>query len=284
MLRRSEYKLLNQMLDAAMDGDFHETQFDESELSKLQTKLYQYLNQNAISEEKLNEEKIRIEELVTNISHQVKTPLTNIMMYSELLEESARDDQQEYVSQIYNQSVKLNELMQALVKMSRLETGIFAFEQKTDSLAGVAEEAIRGNISKATGKHIVIRKMWDASNDSTIMACLDKKWAVEAVSNIIDNAIKYSPENSEIEVDMLEHEMFAGIKITDHGIGISEDESPRVFSRFYRSSRVHDEEGIGVGLFLARQIVEEQGGYIKLKSEVGNGSSFEIYFPNRRQM
>ena len=77
------------------------------------------------------------------------------------------------------------------MKMSRLETGIFAFEQKTDSLAEVAEEAIRGNISKATGKHIVIRKMWDASNDSTILVCIDKKWAVEAVSNIIDNAIKY---------------------------------------------------------------------------------------------
>ncbi|MCR5145050.1 MAG: HAMP domain-containing histidine kinase [Lachnospiraceae bacterium] len=281
MLRRSEYKLLNQMLDEAISGEFEEYKFDESELSKLQTKLYQYLNQQTIAAEKVSEEKSRIEELVTNISHQVKTPLTNIMMYSELLEESARDDQQEYVSQIYNQSRKLNELMQALVKVSRLETGIFVFEQRTDSLAEVAEEAIRGNISKATGKHIVIRKMWDASDDSTILACIDKKWAIEAASNIIDNAIKYSPENSEIEVDMLEHEMFAGIKITDHGIGISEHESPKVFSRFYRSSSVHDEKGIGVGLFLARQIVEEQGGYIRLKSELGKGSCFEIYFPKR---
>lgn len=281
MLRRSEYKLLNQMLDAAMDGDFHETRFDESELSKLQTKLYQYLNQQTVAAEKVGEEKSRIEELVTNIFHQVKTPLTNIMMYSELLKESVRDEQQEYVSQIYNQSVKLNELMQALVKMSRLETGIFAFEQKTESLAEVAEEAVSGMNSSAQGKNIVIRKMWNASNDSTIRACIDKKWAIEAVSNIIDNAIKYSPENSEIEVEIFEHELFAGIRITDHGIGISEEESPRIFSRFYRSSRVHDEEGIGVGLFLARQIVEEQGGYIKLKSEVGKGSSFEIYFPKR---
>lgn len=281
MLRRSEYKLLNQMLDEAISGTFEEQKFDESELSKLQTKLYQYLNQQTVAAEKVGEEKARIEELVTDISHQVKTPMTNIMIYSELLEESARGNQQEYVSQIYNQSKKLNELMQALVKMSRLETGIFAFEQKQNPLAKVAEEAVRGMNSSAQGKNIVIKKMWDDSKAQSIMACLDKKWAVEAVSNIIDNAIKYSLENSSIEVEVVEHEMFAGIKITDHGIGISEDESPRVFSRFYRSSRVHEEKGIGVGLFLARQIVEDQGGYIRLKSELGKGSCFEIYFPKR---
>ena len=118
MFSRSEYRLLNKMLDDAISGEFEESTFDESELSKLQTKLMRYLSSSSMSERKLQEEKQRIEELITNISHQTKTPLTNIMMYSQLLEESATEGPAaEYAAEISLQSRKLNELIQALVKM-----------------------------------------------------------------------------------------------------------------------------------------------------------------------
>ena len=97
---------------------------------------------------------------------------------------------------------------------------------------------------------------------------------------MIDNAIKYSGENTVINLKVTTYEMFSCISVEDHGIGIEEEEIPKLFARFYRSREVRDNEGIGVGLYLARQIVEEQGGYIKVKSTPGKGSTFELFFPN----
>ena len=109
---------------------------------------------------------------------------------------------------------------------------------------------------------------------------LDEKWVVEAVYNILDNAIKYLPGGTTIYIEAFSYELFSGIRIRDEGIGVTEEEIPLLFGRFYRGRNVHDIEGIGVGLFLAREIVEGNGGYIKVNSELGKGTIFEICFPN----
>ena len=103
---------------------------------------------------------------------------------------------------------------------------------------------------------------------------------MEAVYNILDNAIKYSERETTIYVEVFSYELFSGIRIRDEGIGVSEEEIPLLFGRFYRGKQVHDTEGIGVGLFLAREIVEGNGGYIKVKSEPGKGTTLEVCFPN----
>ena len=276
MLKSTEYKLLNKMLDDAISGEFAESSFDESELSKLQSKLMRYLTSSSMSEKKLREEKENIEELITNISHQTKTPLTNIMMYSELLGEKAEGELNEYADEIYLQSKKLEELITALVKMSRLETGIFRLQPEDSALMTVLKRARDQALPKAKLKNIEL--ILDESRDAA--ACLDLKWTTEAVFNIIDNAIKYSGEGTSINLRINTFEMFSCISIEDHGIGIEEEEIPKLFARFYRSRQVSDNEGIGVGLYLARQLVEEQGGYIKVKSAPGKGSTFELFFPN----
>ena len=121
MFRRKEYEILNQMLDAAIDGTFEETCFDESELSKFQSKLMRYLSSSSMSKRKMEEEKDRLKELITNISHQTKTPLTNILMYTELLKESSAGSREEaYADEIYTHAKKLESLIGALIKMSRL--------------------------------------------------------------------------------------------------------------------------------------------------------------------
>ena len=281
------------MLDDAISGDFAETNFDESELSKLQSKLMRYLTTCSMSQKKLREEKNNIEELVTNISHQTKTPLTNILMYSELLEEAIKDGpEKEYVDEIKLQSKKLDELIKALVKMSRLETGILQLQKEKTSLQNVLQNAVEQASAKAKTRNIELfvpqtngigetskKNGTSPLNNSAPICLLDIKWATEAVFNVLDNAIKYSPENSKITISLFCYEMFCGIRISDQGIGIAEEEIPKVFSRFYRGKAVHDKEGIGVGLYLARQIVEDHGGYIKVTSAVGKGSSFDICFP-----
>ena len=276
MFRYTEYNLLNKMLDDAISGEFEEKNFDESELSKLQSKLMRYLTTSSISEKKLREEKENIEELITNISHQTKTPLTNIMMYSELLGEKADGELKEYAEEIHSQSRKLEDLITALVKMSRLETGIFRLQPETNSLMTVLKRAYDQALPKAKLKNIELI----LSEGTDAKANIDLKWTTEAVFNIIDNAIKYSGEGTSIKLKINTFEMFSSISVEDHGIGIGEEEIPKLFARFYRSRQVSDNEGIGVGLYLARQLAEEQGGYIKVKSAPGKGSTFELFFPN----
>ena len=277
MFRRKEYEILNQMLDAAIDGTFEENCFDESELSKLQSKLMRYLSSSSMSERKVKEEKDRLKELVTNISHQTKTPLTNILMYSELLKESAFGSEEEsYADEIYKHAKKLESLMGALVKMSRLEIGVFQYEKAVASYSGIIDQASNQARAKAKDKEINIQ----IDSDKDYQVLLDEKWVVEAVYNILDNAIKYSASGTTIFIEVFSYELFSGIRIRDEGIGVAEEEIPLLFGRFYRGEKAHDIEGIGVGLFLAREIVEGNGGYIKVRSELGKGTTFEICFPN----
>lgn len=277
MFRRKEYEILNKMLDAAIDGTFEENCFDESELSKLQSKLMRYLSSSSMSERKIKEEKDSLKELITNISHQAKTPLTNILMYTELLKESAAGSREEaYTDEIYTHSKKLESLIEALIKMSRLEIGVFQYEKTLVSYSGIIDKASNQVRAKAVNKEINIQ----IDSDMDYQVNLDEKWVVEAVCNILDNAIKYSAMGTTIHIEAFSYELFSGIRIRDEGMGIAEEEIPLLFGRFYRGKRVHDIEGIGIGLFLAREIVEGNDGYIKVKSELGKGTTFELCFPN----
>ncbi|MDE6708580.1 MAG: ATP-binding protein [Oscillospiraceae bacterium] len=111
------------------------------------------------------------------------------------------------------------------------------------------------------------------------IAVFDRKWTQEALFNILDNAVKYSPENSKIQITVKSFEMFVSIEVSDSGIGISEEELPRIFRRFYRGQNVREQNGVGIGLYLSRQIVEEQGGYIQVESKIGKGSVFKLFLP-----
>ncbi len=274
--KQSEYEKLNQMLDDAIAGRFEDILYDESELSKLQTKWKQYLSMQKQDARRLEQERKNLRELITNISHQTKTPLANILLYAQLLEEQTKDETgRQYADQIVQSSKKLEQLLEALVKMSRLETGIFTYHVKKQRLGTLVEQIAAEGIPKAKQKHIQILTQKEIEAE----AVFDLKWSSEAAYNILDNAIKYAPEKSRIWISLLQYEMFSGIEICDEGSGIPEDELPRIFMRFYRGKNAQKEEGIGVGLFLARQITEGQNGYIQVISKPGEGSRFQIFYP-----
>ncbi|MCR5122297.1 MAG: sensor histidine kinase, partial [Ruminococcus sp.] len=128
---------------------------------------------------------------------------------------------------------------------------------------------------KAESKKIVIKYTRESHT-----AKFDSKWTREALFNILDNAVKYSPEKSSIAVDVQMYEMFVCISVSDNGIGIAEDELPRIFGRFYRGQNVREQSGVGIGLYLSRRIIEEQGGYITVESVPGKGSVFRIFLPS----
>lgn len=278
--RLSQKKLLQrigQMLDDARDGTFQPKDMDESMLSSVENSMKRFLQDSIISEENLQEQKGRIQTLISDISHQTVTPLSNIMIYSQLLEEELADSPQEQkVQAIRGQAEKLDFLLKSLVKTSRLETGIIKTAPKECDLGQLMESVVGQARQKAACKEL------DLSFEKPTAPCTakcDPKWTREACFNIVENAIKYTDPGGSVKISIRLYQMFARIDIEDTGIGIAEEEIPKVFGRFYRSAQASEKEGVGLGLYLAREIVESEGGYIKVTSKSGQGSCFSIFLP-----
>lgn len=270
---------LEDMLDAAIDGSFTEHTFDESRLSALENRFAKYLAASETSYKNTAAEKNSIKELISDISHQTKTPIANILLYSELLgEQNLPGEAKQYISSLTAQSEKLNFLIASLVKLSRLETGIFTLSPKKTSVLLMIEELITQYSPLAAEKGLTLSLKNTAEENENPAAVFDEKWTMEAVGNLIDNAVKYT-ETGSISLSVKSYEMFLCIQVTDTGIGIPEQEHSKIFSRFYRSESVHEKSGIGIGLFLAREIIMLENGYIKVSSKPGKGSVFSVYLP-----
>lgn len=264
---------LDVMLEAAIAGEFHEENFDESQLSELESRMAQYLGAGATSAGTLKRQRDQLNGLVSDVSHQTKTPLANIILYTQLLEEQALSAQgEECVRAIKGQTAKLQSLIEALVKTSRLETGILALRPERGNVGAMTVRACEQYRAKAEAKGIAFS--WEAPSQEAVF---DAKWTEEALCNLIDNAIKYTPEGGKVRVAVAPYPLFCAVTVTDSGVGIAEKDLPKIFQRFYRVDA--GGEGVGVGLTLARQIAEGQGGYIKVTSKRGMGSTFALYLP-----
>ena len=265
---------LEKMIDSAADGEYSETKFDESRLSALETKFSNYLALSNTSSKNIMKEKEKIKTLISDISHQTKTPISNLILYSELIEEEdLSEDMRSNVEAIKQQAEKLEFLIKSLVKLSRLENGILNLSPRKEEIQPMLQDIYEQYISKASEKNLELN-----IEKTTSKATFDRKWTTEALGNIVDNAIKYT-NTGEINIKVHEYEIFTRIDISDTGIGIAESEQAEVFSRFYRSQSVHNDEGVGIGLYLTREIISSEGGYIKLTSELGVGSTFSVYIP-----
>ena len=170
---------------------------------------------------------------------------------------------------------KLDFLMQAMIKTSRLETGIISLDRRIQPLYDTLAAALGGIVLNAERKNIHV----SVACPKDIVLVHDRKWTGEALFNILDNAVKYTPADGDIQISVQGWEFYVKIDITDSGKGIAENRQGKIFRRFYREEEVHDIEGIGIGLYLAREIVAMQGGYIKVASAVGCGSTFSVFLP-----
>lgn len=263
------------MLTEAMEGRFPAERFDESRMSSLESRLAQYLSAAQVSAVNLKNQRDQINSLISDISHQTKTPVANLKLYSQLLEEQPLSPQAMGCARaISAQTEKLESLMDALVKSSRLETGILALQPERQAIAPVLRRAVEQYMPRAREKGLELN-LAEFEGE----AVFDAKWTEEALCNLLDNAVKYTPAGGRVTVSSRDFEMFSVIRVEDTGPGIAEEEQSRVFSRFYRSPSVRDREGVGLGLCLARQIAEEQGGYVKLESSPGRGCRFSLYLP-----
>ena len=221
-------------------------------------------------------EKERVKGLISDISHQIKTPVANIKLYMELLEgENVSPDAQKFLKKIKGQTEKIDFLMQSMVKMSRLETGILQIHKEEKDLYQTIGRAVSAVVAEAAAKEIGLY----VDCEKPMQIWHDSKWTEEAIYNILDNAVKYTENGGKIQIHARRQELFLQLSISDTGKGIALERQAEIFTRFYREPEVHEKPGVGIGLYLARTIMELQKGYIEVKSEPGKGACFSLYFP-----
>ena len=275
---RRTVRRLDRMLSTAIDGGFGEESFDESAPSALESRMARFLNGSARSLRGMQRQRESIQRMLSDISHQTKTPLANLKLYSSLLmEEELTPRQREQAQVILQQSEKLSFLIETLVKLSRLETDVLAVTPKSQPLAPLLERA--ASQAKAAAEQKGIALQLHLQQQAEMKALYDLRWTAEALGNLLDNAVKYTPPGGCIQVSATQYELFCRIDVHDNGIGIAEEEQAQIFGRFYRGRQVREQEGLGIGLYLAREIAQKQGGYLKLSSRPGQGSTFSLYLP-----
>ena len=222
-------------------------------------------------------EKEELQSLVSDISHQTKTPIANLKLLNDtmLTRPLTEEKRKEFLQATGTQLDKLDFLIQGMVKTSRLETGVITLEKQDAVIGDTLVSAINGVLAPMEQKEISLSV--DCPSDLTISH--DSRWTSEALFNILDNAVKYTSAGGSIQVRVRDWEMYLRIDVTDTGRGIPEHSQGTIFKRFYRDEAVHDIDGVGIGLYLAREIITMQGGYITVESKVGEGSTFSVFLP-----
>ena len=267
---RSEMSELSAYIDKALDWNLEITEFDEKELSKIKSKLIKFLYASQVKEAKINTEKSKTKDLIADISHQTKTPITNLSLYISLLEDDPKD---EYLEVIKYELNKLEFLIQNLVKSSRLESDIISLQKHQANLKDLVEDVLREFKVILDEKCISI----NLKNEDLIFN-LDERWLKEAIHNLVDNAIKYSPKGSTINISVYKSYLNYNLDIENECKDISEETLPKIFERFYRGKNSVSKDGLGLGLFIARKIIEKHGGNIRASLDE-NRIKFSVDFP-----
>ena len=270
---------LCQTLDHMMDStDRPQVDYEaETLLSRISHRLERLYNVMQKTRHTAEGEKEELQSLVSDISHQTKTPIANLKLINDtmLTRPLTEEKRKEFLQATGTQLDKLDFLIQGMVKTSRLETGVITLEKQDAVIGDTLVSAINGVLAPMEQKEISLSEF--CPSDLTISH--DSRWTSEALFNILDNAVKYTSAGGSIQVRVRDWEMYLRIDVTDTGRGIPEHSQGTIFKRFYRDEAVHDIDGVGIGLYLAREIITMQGGYITVESKVGEGSTFSVFLP-----
>ena len=249
--------------------------YEDTLVSKVQGKFLQFYDLMSEERRLSRKDKQVIQELVSDISHQVKTPIANLQMFLRILQshDLSEEKRAEFHAMTEGQIHKLDFLMQSLIKMSRLETGTFTLHVEKADLYSTIAEAVNVIWAKAEAKEIRL----SVECDSALNARHDPKWTAEALGNLLDNAVKYTPKGGSVQISVRPWQFYTRVDITDTGMGIREEYCHEVFKRFWRGEEAAASEGVGLGLYLAQEIITKQRGYISVKSAMGKGTTFSVY-------
>lgn len=270
---KETYRKLIQSLDRALAGELPEISYDESMDGAVMERIGRILRAYHVNHDKAGKERDAIQSLISDISHQIRTPLAGIMLYGGLLKEQKLSPETESLAdKIQKQSEKLDFFMKELIRTSYIEQEMISISPEKIEVESIVDMAFQ-NVELAALKRGVTLVRREISG----VCYADRKWTAEALGNVLDNAIKYSPEGASVHVETIAYESFLCIQVQDFGIGIREEEQERIFERFYRSDDVRNQPGFGIGLYLVREILRKEGGYVKVESEKGNGTKVKLF-------
>ena len=277
--KRKTYRRIDELLDRVLNQEIIlDSDIKEGEYSALVSKMKQIkevLESHARSAEA---EKEQVKSLVSNMSHQLKTPLANLSLYAEILEknELSQERKNEFFSKMQRQIEKLSWMVESLSKMVKLEQNLDDFEVKNTKIRQTILDAVDTVYEKLEKKDIQL----DMESFEDRFLYHNRKWTVEVFVNLLENAIKYTEKGGFISIRVKSYELYTEIQVSDNGRGIRQEELTDIFKRFYRSPEVENMEGSGIGLYLCNLILEKEKGYITAISEYGKGSCFSVFLQN----
>lgn len=276
---RKMYRVIDRMMDEILDGEpISRSDIQEGEISALASKARRIQEKVDLGISHAETEKEQVKSLISNMSHQLKTPLAGLMMYRELLENEKLDavKRKKFLGKMKQQSEKLDWILQSLFKMVNLEQGAVVFEAEPLPIKETIADAVTAVWDKADQRNISI----ETAPFENLKLWHNRKWTAEVFVNILENAVKCTQPGGKITIRVHPMEMYTEIAVTDTGRGIRTEELTEIFKRFYRSRDVENLEGSGIGLYLSRLILEHEKGYITAASEYGKGSTFSIFLKN----
>lgn len=273
------YQTIDRMLDEILDGEpISQSDIREGEISVLASKAKRVKEKVDLGISTAEEEKEQVKSLISNMSHQLKTPFAGLMMYREMLEDEGLDEEtrKRFLGKMKGQSEKIDWILKSLFKMVNLEQGAVVFEAEALPVRDTILDAVAASLDKADRRGIEI--LTEPFEDRLLWH--NRKWTAEVLVNLLENAVKYTEPGGCITISVNPMEMYTEIAVRDTGRGIRKEELNEIFKRFYRSRDVENIEGSGIGLYLSRLILEQEKGYMTAESELGEGSKFSVFLQN----
>lgn len=277
--KRRTYRMIDRLLDSVLSQEIIvHSEVEEGEFSALVSKIKQIQEVLENRAKSADCEKEQVKSLVSNMSHQLKTPLANLFLYAEILGqgEITPEQKSEFANKMQRQIVKLNWIVESLSKMVKLEQNIDGFEVKDTPIRQTILDAIDTVYDKVENKDLHL----NLESFDDIALYHNRKWTVEVFVNLLENAIKYTDKGGAISIHVKPYELYTEIQFLDNGRWIHKEELTDIFKRFYRSPEVENMEGSGIGLYLSNLILEKEKGYITATSEYGKGSCFSVFLQN----
>lgn len=273
--RYSEIEKLNSYLEKVLSGDYAPEILDqkEGELSILKSNIYKATTTLKYQKELLTEDKVRLANAIADISHQLKTPLTSMMVMNDLLQtEDDQNKRNEFLKTQSDQLDRMSWLIQTLLKLSKIDAGTITMKKEEVTATSIVKEIV-----KPFEIQMELKGINYSSFDSDMILSCDKNWTIEAIQNIVKNCIEHMEENDELTIKAEETNIYKQIIVSDTGCGIAKQDLPHIFERFYKGKNA-GKDSVGIGLALAKTIISSQRGDILVESTEGVGTTFYIRF------
>ena len=278
--RKKQTKIITECIRQINKGDYTlvAENYSEDELSLLNDEIYKTAVMLREQAENSNKDRINLKDSLSDISHQLKTPLTSVIV---MLDNMLDDDEmpveirRQFMWSMKRQTNNISFLVKSILTLSKLDANTVAFKKSDVSISEIISECVENTEVLAEINEVEVK----AEVDSEFDINCDRKWLCEALTNIIKNCIEHTSPEGWVKIKAEKNKIYALISIEDNGCGIAPEDLPHIFKRFYKGKN-SDDNSVGIGLALAKTIIEKDDGYITVDSEVGKGTRFEIKYIN----